>query len=462
MAPKKKKHLRGRFSKDTLDIVDRFNASVSFDRRLYPYDIQGSIAHARMLGKQGILKKAEAARIILGLQKVLRQINAGKFQWSLAKEDVHLNIESRLMDLIGPPGGKLHTARSRNDQVATDLRLYCRDHVSQLTGQLKSFQRALVHLAKKHVDTLLPGYTHLQRAQPISLAHQLLAYFEMAQRDVERLQDSLKRINVLPLGAGALAGTTFPIDRKAVAKELGFQDVARNSLDAVSDRDFVVETLANLSLISIHLSRLAEEWILWASQEFQFIRLPEEFCTGSSMMPQKINPDILELIRGKTGRVLGALQTLLVLLKGLPLTYNKDMQEDKEPLFDAMDTVQNSLEILTLMIGKTDFNSSAMERALGGGYVLATDLADYLVTKDIPFRKAHEIVGSVVSYCQKKNMELKDLSLEELKSFEKKISQDVFPWLDEAHATDRRTSLGGTSRKNIKSELRRAEKLIQN
>jgi argininosuccinate lyase len=301
----------------------------------------------------------------------------------------------------------------------------------------------------------------LQRAQPISLAHHLLAYVEMAQRDWERLEDSSKRINILPLGAGALAGTTFPIDRQAVARSLGFAEVARNSLDAVSDRDFVVELLANLALIMIHLSRLAEEWILWATQEFQFIQLPQDFCTGSSMMPQKINPDVLELIRGKTGRVFGALTALLTLMKGLPLAYNKDMQEDKEPLFDAVDTTQACLKILTAMIPKVGFNTTRMERAMSEGFVLATDLADYLVTKGVPFRQAHGVVGKIVAHGQKKKCDLKDLKLSELKRFENKIGPDVFRWLEEAHAVDRRTSLGGTARKNVRTELAKARRRLK-
>ncbi|MDX1386983.1 MAG: argininosuccinate lyase, partial [bacterium] len=426
-----------------------------------PYDLQGSLAHVRMLGKQGILKKSEVNKIAQGLKKIQKQVESGKFRWSVEKEDVHLNIEAKLIQMVGPTGGKIHTARSRNDQVATDLRLYTRDQVQQMIGLLKAYQKSLLQLAKRHVDTLLPGYTHLQRAQPISLAHHLLAYFEMAQRDRERFEDSLKRINVLPLGAGALAGTTFPIDRKAVAKELKFKEVAQNSLDAVSDRDFVVETLSNLALVATHLSRLAEEWIQWASQEFQFIHLPEDFCTGSSMMPQKMNPDVLELIRGKTGRVYGALMTLLTILKGLPLTYNKDLQEDKEPFFDAMETVQDCLNILTDMIGQTDFNKQSMQEALAGGYVLATDLADYLVTLGIPFRQSHHLVGRIVAHCQKKQKELKELSLNELKKFEKRIGPEVYGWLDESHAVDRRTSLGGTARKNVHSQIRRAENLVK-
>lgn len=461
MPPAKKKLWGGRFTALPSAEVDHFNASVSFDQRLFPQDIEGSIAHARMLGKKRILKSPEVKKIIRGLGKIKKQIESGKFFWSIAKEDVHLNIESKLIENIGPAGGRLHTARSRNDQVATDLRLWSREQVETLQELLEKFQGALLDLAGKHVDTLLPGYTHLQRAQPISLGHYLLAYVEMAQRDWERLEDSLKRINVLPLGAGALAGTTFPIDRQAVARSLGFAETARNSLDAVSDRDFVVEILSALAVIMMHLSRLAEEWILWATQEFQFIQLPQEFCTGSSMMPQKINPDVLELIRGKTGRVYGSLITLLTVMKGLPLAYNKDLQEDKEPLFDAVDTTQACLKILTAMIPKVRFNTDKMKQAMDEGYVLATDLADYLVTKGLPFRQAHEVVGKIVALCQKRRCDLKDLRLEELKKFEKKIGPDVFRWLDESHAVDRRDSLGGTARKNVRKEIARARKRLK-
>jgi argininosuccinate lyase len=461
MAGKNQKLWGGRFRTRTLKSADQFNASVGFDWRLYPHDIQGSIAHAQMLGKKKILNIAETKKIVRGLNKIKKNIETGKFHWSARKEDVHLNIESKLIELIGKTGGKLHTARSRNDQVATDLRLYCREQIQNIIRNLRTYQKALVTAAKKNSDVLLPGYTHLQRAQPVSLGHHLLAYFEMAERDIARLHDAEKRVNTLPLGAGALAGTTFPIDREFVAKKLGFKSVARNSMDAVSDRDFVVEVLSALSIIMMHFSRLAEEWILWSSQEFQFIRLPEEFCTGSSMMPQKINPDVLELIRGKTGRVYGALHALLVVLKGLPLTYNKDMQEDKEPLFDGCETVLACLQILTPMIEKTKFRREKMRRALDEGFILATDLADYLVTKGLPFREAHQVVGRLVAYGQDKKLELKQFSLKEFKKFEKRFAKDVYTWLDHAHSVDRRISPGGTARKNVKTEIRRAENLIK-
>lgn len=458
---KNKKLWGGRFQNESLAEVDAFNASVTFDHRLYFYDIAGSIAHAKMLAKQKIITQSEAAKIVSGLKRVYRLIESGKFRWEIAKEDVHLNIESKLTELIGPAGGKLHSARSRNDQVATDLRLYCRDKIGEITMALLGLQRALVDQAKKNVDILMPGYTHLQRAQPISVAHYLLAYHEMADRDLRRLLDSMPRVNTLPLGAGALAGTTFPIDREFVARELGFSEVARNSLDAVSDRDFVIETLSNLAMIMMHLSRLAEEWILWTSQEFQFIKLPEGYCTGSSMMPQKVNPDVLELIRGKTGRVYGSLTTLLTLMKGLPLAYNKDMQEDKEPFFDAVDTVLDCLRLAAPMIAKTRFNAPNMKKALGAGFVLATDVADYLAMKGVPFRQAHRIVGELVAYCQGKGIELKDLTLDEMKRFDGHFQKDVFSWLDDAYSVDRRASTGGTARKQVKKQIETAEKSLK-
>ncbi len=461
MATRNRKLWGGRFQKKTPFIVNQFNASLSFDKVLYPYDIQGSMAHVKMLGRRKIIKKTESQKILRGLKKIQEKIDSGKFKWNIQNEDVHLNIENELIKLVGEVGGKLHTARSRNDQVATDLRLYARDQVKKILALLRAFQKNLVILAKKNVNVILPGYTHLQRAQPISLAHHILAYFEMTQRDVARLKESLARIDTLPLGSGALAGTTFPIDRAYVARELKFQTITANSLDAVGDRDFVIEILSNLALLMMHLSRLAEEWILWATQEFQFIRLPEEFCTGSSMMPQKMNPDTLELVRGKTGRVYGALLSLLTTMKGLPLAYNKDMQEDKEPLFDAVETVKACLTILTLLTEKVGFNSRRMQQALNEGFVLSTDLADYLVTREIPFRQAHETVGNLVAYCQAHHLDLKHLSLKQLKKFHPKFSADVYEWLNEVHAVDRRTSLGGTARKNIRTQIQKAESILK-
>lgn len=451
----------GRFKKETSKLMEQFNASIDFDRKLYPYDIEGSMAHAQMLAKQKIITQKDANKICQGLKAIRKKIDSGNFNWRKDREDIHLNIEAELTKNIGESGEKLHTARSRNDQVATDLRLYCRDQVRGILRLLREFQKGLLTLAKKQKDVILPGYTHLQRAQPIALGHYLLAYFEMSDRDIERLKDSLKRINILPLGSGALAGTTFPIDRQFVAKMLGFNDVAHNSLDAVSDRDFVIELLGHLSLVMIHLSRLAEEWILWTSQEFQFIELPENFCTGSSMMPQKVNPDALELIRGKAGRVIGDLQSMLVTLKGLPLTYNKDLQEDKEPLFDACETTRLCLEVLVAMLPQTRFNAEKMRLALAEGFVLATDLADYLVTRGISFREAHHIVGQVVAFCHEKYKKLEELSLEELQVFSQKIEAGVFDWLNYESSINRRSAFGGTAFKNVVKELKRAEQKIK-
>ncbi|MCA9838803.1 MAG: argininosuccinate lyase, partial [Trueperaceae bacterium] len=451
----------GRFQSSTLSEVDEFNASVGFDYQLYPYDIAGSIAHARMLAQQGIIKKSDAEKIVRGLQKIYKNIQKGDFEWDLHKEDVHLNIEAKLTELIGEVGGKLHTARSRNDQVATDIRLYCRDQVSRLAQVLLEYQRALLEQAEKHIDTLLPGYTHLQRAQPISLAHHLMAYYEMALRDLARLVDSFSRINTLPLGSGALAGTTFPIDRNLVAKELGFSSLAHNSLDAVSDRDFVIETLANLSLLMMHLSRLAEEWILWTSQEFQFIQLPEAYCTGSSMMPQKINPDVLELIRGKTGRVYGALQTLLTLMKGLPLTYNKDMQEDKEGCIDTVETLSICLKLLISMLPKMKLNKARMYHAAGRAYSNATDLADYLAKKGLPFREAHEVVGQLVAKGIAQAKDLQELSLAEMQEVSSLIEQDVYEVLKLESVVNVRNSYGGTGTEQVKKQIKLARRLLE-
>jgi argininosuccinate lyase len=458
---KNKKLWGGRFRGETSQLVDAFNASVGFDWKLYPYDIAGSIAHAQTLGRRGILSKSDVAKIVRGLKSIREEIERGAFRWDVAKEDVHLNVEARLTARIGDAGARLHTARSRNDQVATDLRLYCRDQVRQVVAALADLQEKLVGLAEKNVDTLMPGYTHLQRAQPISLAHHLLAFFEMARRDVDRLLGSLPRIDVLPLGAGALAGTTFPLDRKFAARALGFSSVSANSLDAVSDRDFAIEALSHLSLIMMHLSRLAEEWILWSTQEFQFVELPESFCTGSSMMPQKMNPDVLELIRGKTGRVYGALLALLTILKGLPLAYNKDLQEDKEPLFDAFQTTLASLRILAALAEAVRFKAGNMKRALNAGFVLATDVADYLAARGIPFRQAHRVAGEIVRYCQKAGKELKDLQPAEWRRFHPRFGKDIRGWLDNGRAVDRRSSAGGTARKNVRREIQNAKKIIR-
>ncbi len=456
-----KKLWGGRFSKKTLKEVDAFNASIEFDYQLWRYDIIGSIAHARMLAKKNILSKNESLKIEKGLLSIAKDIEAGKFEWKIDQEDVHLNIESELIKRIGPIGGKLHTARSRNDQVALDLRLYSRDQIKNLKENLYLFQTALILIAEKHVETILPGYTHLQRAQPILLAHHLLAYFEMAERDKERLNDLLKRVEVLPLGSGALAGTTFPIDRFATAKELSFPKVSANSLDAVSDRDFVVELLSICSLIMVHLSRFAEELILWSSFEFNFVKLPEDYCTGSSMMPQKMNPDVLELIRGKSGRVFGNLSGFLTTLKGLPLAYNKDMQEDKEPLFDSIKTTLDCLFLFAGLLAKTEFKKENLLKATVEGFLIATDLADYLAEKGIPFREAHHVAGRVVRYCQEQSKTIESLSLSELQKFSDKIEKDISSWLSLQSAIDRRKSYGGTATSEVKKQILKAKKLLK-
>ncbi len=435
-----KKPWGGRFGQKTARVVEEFTESVSFDRRLWRYDIKGSIAHARMLARKGIISKQEADSIISGLKEIEREIQEGRFQWRRELEDVHMNIETALIEKIGPVGGKLHTARSRNDQVATDLRMYLRDETKEIAGLLRKLQRRFLTLAERHADTVMPGYTHLQRAQPVSLGYHLLAYVEMFQRDRERFQDYLKRLNRSPLGACALAGTTLPIDRAYTAKLLGFEGVIENTIDAVSDRDFVIEFLSASSITMMHLSRLAEEFILWSTTEFSFLELPDAFCTGSSIMPQKKNPDVLELIRGKTGRLYGSLINLLTVMKALPLTYNRDMQEDKVPLFDTVDTLKESLQILTEMLPRVRFNKKKMEETASEGYTLATDLAEYLVRKGVPFREAHETVGRIVRYAIEKNLPLEALTLDELKSFSSLIEPDIYDSIDPKKAITSRTS----------------------
>ncbi len=450
-----KKPWGGRFTERTASSVEAFTESVSFDWRLWPYDIQGSIAHAEMLQKVGLLTKDEAKKIIKGLKEIARDIEEGRFQWRQELEDVHMNIEAALTERIGPVAGKLHTARSRNDQVALDLRLYLRDETQKIIEQLRNLQRALLSKAEAHYKDPMPGYTHLQRAQPVTIGHHLLAYVEMFQRDIERFSDSLKRTNRLVLGACALAGTTLPIDRKAVAEALGFKEIMENSMDAVSDRDFVVEFLSASAITMMHLSRMAEELVLWSTVEFSFVELPDAFCTGSSIMPQKKNPDVLELIRGKTGRVYGGLMGILTTMKALPLTYNRDMQEDKVYVFDTVDTLKMSLQVLTEMWPKVRFNTERLTRTASDGYSLATDLAEYLVRKDLPFRQAHEVVGKIVRYAIEKGKQLEELSLEEMRSFSDLIGDDVFGYVNLDKALRARTSLGGTSPKEVKRQLAR-------
>jgi argininosuccinate lyase len=453
-----KKPWAGRFSSGTARSVEAFTESVSFDARLAPYDIAGSIAHALMLGKQGIIKPAESAKIIKGLKAIEKEILSGKFKFKESLEDVHMNIESALIKNIGPVGGKLHTARSRNDQVALDIRLYLREEVGQTIALIEKLQKSLLKVADKHLGLIMPGYTHLQRAQPILLSHHMLAYVEMLDRDADRLRDALKRINVLPLGAGALAGTSLPIDRQFVAKELGFKSVSQNSIDSVSDRDFALEVLFDISLIMAHLSRMGEEVVLWASEEFSFIVLPDAYATGSSIMPQKKNPDIAELVRGKTGRTYGNLFTLMTIIKGLPLAYNRDMQEDKPPLFDSVDTVKASLSVMSEMMVKLKFNKKRMYEAAARGYSTATDVAEYLVRQGLPFRDAHEVTGKIVADCIKKNKELFEMTLNEFKAHSSLFKSDVLGCLSAEDSVSSRISEGGTSIKEVKKQIARLKR----
>ena len=447
----------GRFTEKTAASVEMFTASVHFDVRLYRHDIAGSQAHAKMLAKQGLLSEAEKDMILKGLAEIEMEIKIGRFEFRPELEDIHMNIEKALVEKIGEAGEKLHTGRSRNDQVALDIRLYLREECAKLMELLTALQKGFVGLAREYLGAVMPGYTHLQRAQPVLLSHHLLAYYEMLGRDKERLADCLKRINVLPLGAAALAGTGLPIDREFVARELGFPTISKNSMDTVSDRDFIVEFLSVCSLIQIHLSRFSEELVLWASQEFSFVEIADRFCTGSSIMPQKKNPDIPELIRGKSGRTVGNLMTLLTLLKGLPLTYNRDLQEDKEPVFDSVDTVSHSLALTVDLLGGLVFNREILSEATRSGFLTATDLADYLVLKNVPFRQAHAIVGSAVAYCLEKSKELADLDLMELEMFSEAIGQDVFEVLSVDGSVNSRTSAGGTAASEVEKALAAAE-----
>jgi argininosuccinate lyase len=452
-------HIRGRFQKKADKAAAEYTASIPFDWQLYPYDIAGSIAHAKMLAKQGIISAKEAETIINGLTAIKDEIKQGKFQFKPELEDIHMNIEARLIEKVGEVGGKLHTARSRNDQVALDMRLFIRDAILITIAGLKELQRALISLAEANKDVIIPGYTHLQSAQPVLLAHHLLAYFEMLQRDISRFNDCLKRTDVMPLGSGALAGVTYDIDREFVAKELDFSQLSQNSLDAVSDRDFVLEYEAVASLCMMHLSRLAEEVILWSSAEFDFIELDEAYATGSSIMPQKKNPDVAELARGKTGRVYGNLMALLTTMKALPLAYNKDMQEDKEGLFDTVDTLLSTLEVFTGMVKTLKVKPENARRAVERGYILATDLADYLVKKGEAFRTAHEIVAKLVSYAMEKNKPFSELSLAEYKKFSPLFEKDVHSITIESSIAARDVA-GGTAPKQVEKALANARKLI--
>jgi argininosuccinate lyase len=450
----------GRFSEPVSERVKRYTASIPFDYRLAEFDIEGSIAHARMLKAVGVLSAGDLAAIERGLAEIREDIRAGRFQWSLDKEDVHLNIEAALTEKIGDAGKRLHTGRSRNDQVALDVRLYLRDAIDCLLPLLRQCLAALVDQAEAHHDAVMPGFTHLQVAQPVTFGHHLLAYFEMLSRDAERLADCRRRVNRLPLGAAALAGTSFPIDREFVARELGFESVCGNSLDAVSDRDFAIEFVCCGSLIMTHLSRFSEELILWLSPRFGFIGLPDRFCTGSSIMPQKKNPDVPELIRGKTGRINGHLVALLTLMKGQPLAYNKDNQEDKEPLFDTVDTLTDTLAIVAEMIPGIRVNREAMRRAAVDGHATATDLADYLVRKGLPFRDAHEVVAGAVRSAEARGCDLSELGLEELRAFSPLIGEDVFGVLTVEGSLRARDHIGATAPAQVLAAVRRAREQL--
>lgn len=447
----------GRFSEATDAFVAQFTASVQFDQRLYNQDINGSIAHATMLAHVGVLSVAERDAIIHGLEDIRKDIQAGKFEWRIDLEDVHMNIEARLTDKIGITGKKLHTGRSRNDQVATDIRLYLRDSIDQILSVLMRLQNGILALAAQHTATIMPGFTHLQTAQPVTFGHHLLAWFEMLLRDAERLIDCRKRTNRLPLGAAALAGTTYPIDRQMTAELLGFEAVCENSLDAVSDRDFAIEFCSAASLIMMHLSRMSEELVLWTSAQFQFVQIPDRFCTGSSIMPQKKNPDVPELVRGKSGRVFGDLMSLLTLMKGQPLAYNKDNQEDKEPLFDAIDTLQGSLLAFADMVPALKPNLDIMREAAFRGFSTATDLADYLVKKGLPFRDAHEVVGKAVALGVQLHKDLSELELVQLQDFSALITDDVFAVLTLEGSVAARNHIGGTAPNQVQAAIERAQ-----
>ena len=469
MAPSKKKATpveksrntwSGRFDEPVSELVQRYTASVGFDRRLADYDIQGSLAHARMLADAGIINAADLAAIERGLSQIRDEIRSGEFVWLLELEDVHLNIEKRLTALVGDAGKRLHTARSRNDQVATDVRLYLRASIDDIVRLIHAMQHALLDLAEQHVDTVMPGFTHLQVAQPVVFGHHLMAYFEMLKRDVERLSDCRKRMNKLPLGAAALAGTSYPINREMVARQLEFDGVCENSLDAVSDRDFAIEFCAAAALVMTHLSRLSEELILWMNPAFGFIDLADRFCTGSSIMPQKKNPDVPELVRGKTGRVNGHLVALLTLMKAQPLAYNKDYQEDKEPLFDTVDTLTDTLRIYADMLTGVRVNVDAMRSAVMRGYATATDLADYLTKKGLPFREAHEAVARAVRFAEQSGRDLGALTLDELRRFSRFIDEDIFAVLTLEGSINSRNHIGGTAPTQVCEAITRARKWL--
>ena len=453
----RKKPWSGRFQKPTAENVEKFTASIHFDKRLYSYDIAGSIAHAAMLAKQGIISKDEAAKITVALKSILLDMDQGKFIFNVSDEDIHMAVERNLIDRIGEIGGKIHTARSRNDQVVLDVRLFLRNEIGSIICSVNGLQSQLLKLAKSEIKTIMPGYTHLQKAQPVLLSHYFLAFWEMFNRDAQRLNDCKERFNALPLGVAALAGTSLPIDRKHTAKLLDFPQVSENSMDTVADRDFIAEFIFSASLIMMHLSRFCEDLILWSSDEFGFVEISDAYTTGSSIMPQKKNPDVAELIRGKTARVYGDLFTVMSLLKGLPMTYNRDLQEDKEPLFDAVDTVKNCLEIFTKMIGQTKFDSGRMYAAAEGGFSMATDVAEYLVEKGVPFRKAHEIVGKIVAYCLKNGKGLHQLTLKEYRKFNESFTADIQKSINLEKSVNSRRHQGGTSSVAVMKRIQEIE-----
>ena len=450
----------GRFQKSTDKKVDDFNSSIRFDSRMYRQDIKGSIAHAGMLGKQGIIPEDDSAAIAAALKEILADIQSGKLAFDATAEDIHMFVETVLTEKIGDAGKRLHTARSRNDQVALDIRLYLRDEIENITDLLVTLIEDIKNIAKDNLDTVMPGYTHMQKAQPITLAHHMMAYAEMFKRDVERLTDAKKRVNIMPLGSGALATTTYPIDRHFVAEELGFDDITANSLDGVSDRDFVIETASALSLVMMHLSRFSEEIIIWNTNEFSFVEMDDAFSTGSSIMPQKKNPDVAELIRGKTGRVYGNLVALLTVMKGLPLAYNKDMQEDKEAIFDSIDTVKLCIPVFCGMINTMKINKAAMAEGAKGGFTNATDVADYLVTKGMPFRNAHEVSGKIVFYCISKDMAIVDMKIDEFKQFSDLFEKDIYDVITAEACANNRKVPGGPAAEAVSAHISATEKFI--
>jgi len=450
----------GRFAKNTDKEVNDFHSSIRFDQRMYRQDITGSIAHARMLGKCNIIPLEDSEKIIAGLKEILKEIEEGKLEFMIDAEDIHMNVETMLISKIGDTGKRLHTGRSRNDQVALDIRMYLKDEINEITDMLLSLEKALLSMAKEHLDTIMPGYTHLQKAQPITLSHHLMAYFEMFKRDISRLQDTYKRTNVMPLGSGALAGTTYPLDRQAVADELGFESITLNSIDGVSDRDFVIELASDLSICMMHLSRFCEELILWNTNEFSFVEMDDSCSTGSSIMPQKKNPDVAELIRGKSGRVYGDLVSILTTMKGIALAYNKDMQEDKECIFDAIDTVKLCLPVFEKMITTMKINKEKMYSGAGGGFTNATDAADYLVKKGMPFREAHEVIGKMVLYAINNGKALSEFTMDEFKACSEIISEDIYQAISLETCVNDRKVIGAPAKEAVLYSINEGEKFL--